>query len=142
MTGGTVVVLGQAGRNFAAGMSGGIAFVLDEAGDFSKRCNLAMVELEAVPAEEAQVQHAGDMAGELEKHGRVEVNHLEQSDVDILLTLITRHQKYTGSSRAREILANLGHYLPKFVKIMPTEYRRALAEMAATQPQIPVRAPA
>ena len=142
MTGGTVVVLGQAGRNFAAGMSGGIAFVLDEAGDFRKRCNLAMVELEAVPAEEAQVQHAGDMAGELEKHGRVEVNHLEQSDIDILLTLITRHQQYTGSSRAREILDNLGHYLPKFVKIMPTEYRRALAEMAVTQPQIPVRAPA
>ena len=138
MTGGTVVVLGQAGRNFAAGMSGGIAFVLDEAGDFRKRCNMAMVELEAVPAEEAHVQHAGDMAGELEKHGRVDVNHLEQSDIDILLTLITRHQQYTGSSRAREIIDNLGHYLPKFVKIMPTEYRRALAEMAAMQPQVAV----
>ena len=131
MTGGTVVVLGPAGRNFAAGMSGGIAFVLDEAGDFRKRCNLAMVELEAVPAEAAHVQHAGDMAGELESHGRVNVNHLDQSDSTILCTLIQRHLHYTGSERARAILDDLDRYLPKFVKIMPTEYRRALAEMAA-----------
>ena len=131
MTGGTVVVLGPAGRNFAAGMSGGIAFVLDEAGDFRNRCNLAMVELEAVPAEAAHVQHAGDMAGELESHGRVNVNHLDQSDMSILCTLIQRHLHYTGSERARAILDDLDHYLPKFVKIMPTEYRRALAEMAA-----------
>jgi glutamate synthase (NADPH) large chain len=133
MTGGTVVVLGQAGRNFAAGMSGGIAFVLDEAGDFRKRCNMAMVELEALPAEEAAVGAAGDMAGELEKHGRVQVNHLEQSDIDILHTLVTRHLHYTGSARAKDILDNFGRFLPKFVKIMPTEYRRALAEMAAAQ---------
>ena len=133
MTGGTVVVLGQAGRNFAAGMSGGIAFVLDEAGDFRKRCNMAMVELEALPAEEAHVAQAGDQAGELEKQGRVDVNHLDQSDTSILCTLIQRHLHYTGSERARAILANLDHYLPKFVKIMPTEYRRALAEMAAAQ---------
>jgi len=142
MTGGTVVVLGQAGRNFAAGMSGGIAFVLDEAGDFRMRCNMAMVELEAVPAEEAAVSVAGDMAGELETHGRVNVNHLEQRDADILRTLITRHLHYTGSTRAKEILDNFGRYLPKFVKIMPTEYRRALAEMAAAHPQAPVPAPA
>ena len=131
MTGGTVVVLGQAGRNFAAGMSGGIAFVLDEAGDFSKRCNMAMVELEAVPAEAAHVVHAGDQAGELESHGRVNVNHLEQSDIDILRELIQRHLHYTGSQRAKMILERFNDYLPKFVKIMPTEYRRALAEMAA-----------
>ncbi len=131
MTGGTVVVLGQAGRNFAAGMSGGIAFVLDEVGDFAKRCNMAMVELEAVPAEEALVAAAGDQAGELESHGRVNVNHLEQSDVSILRTLIQRHLHYTGSTRAKMILDNFDRYLPKFVKIMPMEYRRALAEMAA-----------
>ena len=142
MTGGTVVVLGQAGRNFAAGMSGGIAFVLDEAGDFRMRCNMAMVELEAVPAEEAAVSVAGDMAGELETHGRVNVNHLEQRDIDILRTLITRHLHYTGSTRAKVILDNFGRYLPKFVKIMPTEYRRALAEMAAAHPQAPIPAPA
>ena len=131
MTGGTVVVLGQAGRNFAAGMSGGIAFVLDEAGDFAKRCNMAMVELEAVPAEDAHVTAAGDQAGELESHGRVDVNHLEQSDVHILRTLIQRHQHYTGSTRAKAILDAFEAYLPKFVKIMPMEYRRALAEMNA-----------
>ena len=130
MTGGTVVVLGQAGRNFAAGMSGGIAFVLDEAGDFRARCNLAMVELEAVPAEAAHVQAAGDMAGELESHGRVNVNHLDQSDMTILRTLIQRHLHYTGSERARVILDNFDRYLPKFVKIMPMEYRKALAKMA------------
>jgi len=133
MTGGTVVVLGQAGRNFAAGMSGGIAFVLDEAGDFAKRCNMAMVELEAVPAEEAHVASAGDQAGELESHGRVNVNHLEQSDVHILHTLIQRHLRYTGSSRAKMILDDFDRYLPKFVKIMPMEYRRALAEMGRGQ---------
>ena len=111
--------------------------VLDEAGDFRKRCNMAMVELEAVPAEEAAVSAAGDMAGELESHGRVNVNHLEQRDIDILRTLITRHLHYTGSARAKEILDNFGRYLPKFVKIMPTEYRRALAEMAAAQAHHP-----
>ncbi len=137
MTGGTVVVLGQAGRNFAAGMSGGIAFVLDEAGDFSKRCNMAMVDIEAVPAEEAHVQHAGDQAGELESHGRVDVNHLDQSDVQILRTLIQRHAQYTGSARAKMILDNFNKYLPKFVKVMPMEYRRALAEMAAAQTAAP-----
>jgi len=130
MTGGTVIVLGQAGRNFAAGMSGGIAFVLDEAGDFRDRCNMSMVELEVLPAEEAHVAHAGDQAGELESHGRVNVNHLEQSDVHILRTLIQRHLHYTGSDRARKILDDFETYLPKFVKVMPTEYRRALAEMA------------
>jgi len=131
MTGGTVVVLGQAGRNFAAGMSGGIAFVLDEAGDFAKRCNMAMVELQAVPAEEAHVAHAGDQAGELESHGRVDVDHLEQSDVHILRTLIQRHVHYTGSARGKMVLDDFDRYLPKFVKIMPMEYRRALAEMGA-----------
>jgi glutamate synthase (NADPH/NADH) large chain len=125
-----VVVLGKTGRNFAAGMSGGIAFVLDEAGDFAKRCNMAMVELEAVPAEDAHVAAAGDQAGELESHGRVNVNHLEQSDMQILRTLIQRHLHYTGSMRAKAILDHFDQYLPKFVKIMPMEYRRALAEMA------------
>jgi len=112
-------------------MSGGIAFVLDEAGDFAKRCNMAMVELEAVPAEAAHVEHAGDQAGELESHGRENVNLLEQSDIEILRTLIQRHLHYTGSQRAKMILDRFNDYLPKFVKIMPTEYRRALAEMAA-----------
>ncbi len=127
MTGGVVVVLGQTGRNFAAGMSGGIAYVLDEEHDFERRCNMAMVELEPVPEEEASLDVTEQ--GELESHGKVHVNHLGQSDQALLRSLISNHFNYTGSTRARMILDNWAHYLPKFVKVMPTEYRRALAEM-------------
>src|SRR4030065_410992 len=77
--------------------------VLAEAGDFRKRCNMAMVELEAVPAEEAALAAAGDMAGELETHGRVNVNHLEQKEIEILRTLISRHLHYTGSGRRKGV---------------------------------------
>ena len=73
MTGGVVVVIGETGRNFAAGMSGGIAYVLDEAGDFAKRCNLSMVELEPVAAEEELMQRLHHSGGDLEGHGRVDV---------------------------------------------------------------------
>ncbi|MEW6314197.1 MAG: glutamate synthase large subunit [Pseudomonadota bacterium] len=131
MTGGTVVVLGQTGRNFAAGMSGGVAYVFDEAGDFAKRCNLAMVELEAVPEEAAALEELG--GGDLETHGRVNVNHLGKADEHILRELIEKHLRHTGSTRARQILDNWEKHLPKFVKVMPTEYRRALKEMATTQ---------
>jgi len=128
MTGGMVVVLGRAGRNFAAGMSGGIAFVLDEDGDFEKRCNMAMVELEPVPEEAQALQDLE--GGELESHGRVNVNQLAQGDERQLRTLIENHLRYTGSARAKQILDNWSAYLPKFVKIMPTEYRRALEKLA------------
>ncbi|MFZ5512246.1 MAG: glutamate synthase large subunit [Pseudomonadota bacterium] len=131
MTGGTVVVLGQTGRNFAAGMSGGVAYVLDEEGNFEKRCNLAMVALEPVPEEEAQSE-----TGELESHGRVDVNHLGRADDELLRSLIDKHAQYTGSERARHILAHWDQYRTKFVKIMPHEYRRALREMAANQKQL------
>ncbi len=126
MTGGIVVVLGQTGRNFAAGMSGGIAYVLDEQGNFEERCNMAMVELEPLPEEEASL----DETEELESHGKVKVNHLGKGDQALLKKLISNHQAYTGSTRAKEILDNWARYLPKFVKVMPTEYRRALTEMA------------
>ena len=133
MTGGTVVVLGVAGRNFAAGMSGGIAFVLDEAGDFTKRCNLSMVELAPVPEEDKTIGENEAQGGELETHGVVNINHLEHSDATILRRLIQNHLRYTASPRARTILDNFDAYLPKFVKVMPVEYRRALAEMAVAQ---------
>jgi glutamate synthase (NADPH/NADH) large chain len=101
MTGGIVVVLGATGRNFAAGMSGGFAYVLDLEGDFARRCNPAMVDLEPV------------------------------SDADDgLKRLIENHQKYTGSRRAAEILADWAKTRGKFVKVFPKEYRRALAELA------------
>jgi glutamate synthase (ferredoxin) len=128
MTGGTVVVLGKAGRNFAAGMSGGIAYVLDEEGDFTQRCNLSMVELEPIPEEENAAAAGGN--GELETHGKVQIDHVAGHDDATLKSLIQRHLLYTGSERARRVLENWAAYLPKFVKVMPLEYRRALSEMA------------
>jgi glutamate synthase (NADPH/NADH) large chain len=128
MTGGTVVVLGKAGRNFAAGMSGGIAYVLDEEGDFTQRCNLSMVELEPIPEEEHAAAAGGN--GELETHGKVQIDHVAGHDDVMLKSLIQRHLLYTGSERARRVLENWATYLPKFVKVMPLEYRRALSEMA------------
>jgi glutamate synthase (NADPH/NADH) large chain len=102
MTGGTVVVLGATGRNFAAGMSGGLAYVLDVDGEFAKRCNSAMVDLEPVS---------------------------DSEDESALKRLIENHQKYTGSKRAAEILAAWAQHRAKFVKVFPKEYRRALAEL-------------
>ncbi len=128
MTGGIVIVLGQTGRNFAAGMSGGIAYVLDEDGGFERRCNLSMVQLEPVPEEAAASE-----SGEVEGHGRVHFNHLGQADELVLRGLVEKHLRYTGSARAKDILDNWARYLPKFVKVLPTEYRRALQEIAAQQ---------
>ncbi|HET7729726.1 MAG TPA: glutamate synthase large subunit [Usitatibacter sp.] len=128
MTGGTVVVLGKAGRNFAAGMSGGIAYVLDEEGDFTQRCNMAMVELEPIPEEQTAASATGTL--ELEGHGKVKIDHVAGNDDEMLKGIIQRHLLYTGSDRARRILENWAAYLPRFVKVMPLEYRRALAEMA------------
>jgi glutamate synthase (NADPH/NADH) large chain len=144
MTGGIVVVLGKTGRNFAAGMSGGVAYVLDEAGDFEKLCNMAMVELEPVLSEEMINENAYHHSGDLEAHGRVDVfADLLNSDIERLHILITRHAKLTGSRRAAEILANWKQWLPKFRKVMPVEYRRALKELKANadaEPKIAIGA--
>jgi glutamate synthase (NADPH/NADH) large chain len=138
MTGGIVVVLGKTGRNFAAGMSGGVAYVLDEDGTFPKLCNMAMVELEPVLSEEMINEGAYHQSGDLEAHGRVDVfADLLGSDVERLHVLISRHAKLAGSARAAEILANWKTFLPKFRKIMPVEYRRALREQKARQAEEP-----
>jgi len=130
MTGGCVVVIGPTGRNFAAGMSGGIAYVLDEEGDFERRCNLAMVDLEPVPAEEDEAEREGQQSGDMETHGLVDVmRDMSGHDAERLRALLENHLHYTNSRRAAEILENWEEYLPKFVKVMPVEYRRALAEM-------------
>jgi glutamate synthase (NADPH/NADH) large chain len=134
MTGGIVVVLGESGRNFAAGMSGGIAYVLDERGDFDQRCNLAMVELEPVPAEDDALEQLDHQGGDLETHGRVDVSHdMTRYDALRLRQLIEKHVHYTDSARGRKILDNWNEYLPKFVKVMPVDYRRALQDMQADQ---------
>jgi len=132
MTGGIIVVIGETGRNFAAGMSGGIAYVLDEARTFAQRCNMAMVELEPVAAEEEVMQRHLHSGGDLQAHGRVDVMHdMSRFDAERLHQLIANHARYTGSTRARRILEDWDAYLPKFRKVMPVEYRRALAELAA-----------
>lgn len=131
MTGGIVVVLGRTGRNFAAGMSGGIAYVLDEDGTFEKRCNMAMVELEPVMSEQQAADGEYDQLAELEAHGRVDVlENMTSFDIERLHILISRHARLTGSKRAKDILANWKSFCPKFRKVMPVEYRRALADLA------------
>jgi glutamate synthase domain-containing protein 3 len=101
MTGGVVVVLGETGRNFAAGMSGGVAFVLDEAERFEPLCNMDMVGLEAVESEE---------------------------DIELLHGMVERHLEWSGSERARRVLDDWNEFLPKFVKVMPHDLKRVLQE--------------
>ncbi len=110
MTGGVVVCLGETGRNFAAGMSGGIAYVLDRDGDFAARCNREQVDLRAVEPDRAPVD-LDDMLG---------------SDEARLYALIENHARFTGSAVAGEILANWDEMRAKFVKVMPYEYEKAL----------------
>ncbi len=121
MTGGTVVVLGATGRNFAAGMSGGVAYVYDSAGDFEKRCNTTMVNLERVVSAKEQ----GEVSG---WHSQTRDGERE-SDEAILKRLIERHFKHTGSTRARNLLDDWAVARAKFVKVFPTDYKRALEEM-------------
>ncbi|HVT34154.1 MAG TPA: glutamate synthase-related protein [Nevskiaceae bacterium] len=126
MTGGTVVVLGATGRNFAAGMSGGIAYVYDPDGSFEKKCNLAMVALEPLATSAEQEKTDKAIWHRIERGGR------PQTDEAILKSLIERHFKLTGSTRARNLLDDWMSSRRKFVKVFPHEYKRALAEMHAT----------
>ena len=118
MTGGTVVVLGRTGRNFAAGMSGGVAYVYDEDGQFARRCNTSMVALDKLLP---QAEQAAPAVGW----------HRETADEALLKKLIEDHHKWTGSLRAREILDHWADSRAKFVKVFPHEYKRVLAERAA-----------
>jgi glutamate synthase (NADPH/NADH) large chain len=127
MTGGTVVVLGRTGRNFAAGMSGGIAFVYDEDGTFKERCNTAMVSIESVQVEAEQVQAEAELAAA----GNGRVRHGEVSDEALLRGLIERHLRFTASTRALAMLDNWEVARGKFVRVFPNEYKRALAELFA-----------
>lgn len=102
MTGGRLVVLGEIGRNFAAGMSGGVAYLFDD-GRTRSRVNKAMVELEDV---------------------------VDASDAEELKTMIARHAEYTGSAKAKALLADWSNSVKKFVKVMPVDYKRALRDMA------------
>jgi len=120
MTGGTVIVLGAAGRNFAAGMSGGIAYVYDEDGSFPAHCNTVMVALEPLMTETEQDAKVGR-----------DIWHLGEADEVIVKRMIENHARLTGSSKAQQIIANWAAARGKFVKVFPNEYRRALGELAA-----------
>ena len=120
MTGGTVLVLGKTGRNFAAGMSGGIAYVYDEDGQFAKRCNTAMVSLDKLLT--SVEQQAGVDRG---------IWHQGQTDETQLKKLLEEHNRWTGSKRARELLDTWDTSRAKFVKVFPNEYKRALGEIHA-----------
>jgi glutamate synthase (NADPH/NADH) large chain len=134
MTGGVVVVLGKTGRNFAAGLSGGIAYVLDEDESFESRCNMSMVQLEPVVEEEMISARDYGHQGDMETSGLVEIlSNLSSGDAERLRMLIQRHRTFTGSARAAEILDDWSAWLPKFRKVMPVEYRRALAELEKEQ---------
>jgi hypothetical protein len=100
MTGGTVVVLGMTGRNFAAGMSGGVAYVLDEDGTFESRCNMTQVALEPVE-EEIAARKGSESGDDLESPGKVDVRHLGLPDEVLLKGLVEKHAKATGSKQAR-----------------------------------------
>jgi glutamate synthase (ferredoxin) len=108
MTGGSVVILGPTGRNFAAGMSGGIAYILDEQGDFASRCNMEMVSLEKLS---------------------------EADEIESVWKQIQRHQTYTGSELAAKILADWLNFVPKFVKVLPQDYARVLRSLKKMQSQ-------
>jgi glutamate synthase (ferredoxin) len=108
MTGGRVVIIGKTGRNFAAGMSGGIAYVLDEAGDFNIRCNMGMVDLDKFE---------------------------DKEDIETVKILLNKHIQYTQSSVANNILDNWAKYKSKFVKVMPKDYKRVLAAIKKAKEQ-------
>jgi glutamate synthase (NADPH/NADH) large chain len=100
MTKGVAVILGQTGRNFAAGMSGGIAYVYDDAGGFETHCN----------------------------HGLVDLELLEPADEIVLKQLVSRHLELTGSSVAKRLLGRWQELSRRFVKVFPRDYKRVLAE--------------
>ncbi len=122
MTGGTVVVLGKTGRNFAAGMSGGVAYVYDEDGQFAQRCNTSMVTLDPVLS-------AAEQAKQIDSA----IWHRGMADETQLRKLLEEHNRWTGSKRARELLDNWAQVRGKFIKVFPTEYKRALGEIHARQ---------
>ncbi len=131
MTGGTVVVLGATGRNFAAGMSGGVAYVWDPERTFAERCNLSMVAIEPVLSSAEQEKAQGiDIWHSLGRGG------VRETDEAILKRLVENHFRYTGSFGARDLVSHWESARGKFIKIMPVDYKRALGEMwRAANPQ-------
>jgi glutamate synthase (NADPH/NADH) large chain len=135
MTGGVVAVLGRTGRNFAAGMSGGVAYVYDQSGDFESRCNLAQVRLEKL------AEPGGQDDPELPKRRSLSVadsgmGDLLRFDAERLRILVERHLAYTGSPKAKYMLDNWGETLGRFVKVLPTDYAKALIAMREARAKV------
>ena len=122
MTGGTVVVLGKTGRNFASGMSGGVAFVFDADGDFESRCNTSMVMLERVVGSSEQKRKSDKRTW-----------HMGKTDEELLKGLIEQHSRYTGSALAAELLEHWASARTRFVKVMPMQYKQALTALAEAE---------
>ena len=119
MTGGTVVVLGRTGRNFASGMSGGVAFVFDAEGDFESHCNTSMVSLERVVGSDEQRRTSDPRTW-----------HMGKTDEELLKELIVRHAQFTGSRLASSLLEHWSSSRARFVKVMPLQYKQALLAKA------------
>jgi glutamate synthase (NADPH/NADH) large chain len=129
MTGGVVVVLGKTGRNFAAGMSGGVAYVYDEAGNFVDLCNPAMVDLEQISSLRDEEDGAGRPQQRTNGVNDSGMGDMLRHDGERLRVLLERHHLQTGSARARDLLDDWAAALPKFVKVMPRDYARALKQL-------------
>jgi glutamate synthase (NADPH/NADH) large chain len=131
MTGGVVVVLGDTGRNFAAGMSGGIAYAYDPRGRVRDLCNLAMVKLETVAAASGSPDDPERPRQRSVSAADAGMGDMLRFDAERLRILIERHLLYTGSAQARSLLENWDETLKHFVKVMPSDFRRALCELKA-----------
>ena len=136
MTGGVVLVLGKTGRNFAAGMSGGVAYVYDEDGSFADLCNQAQVDLLPVSSERHEEEGGnGDSGGRPQQrtNGASDpgMGDVLRHDAERVKVLLERHHLHTGSQRARSLLDGFDAALPKFVKVMPRDYAKALRQLEA-----------
>jgi glutamate synthase (NADPH) large chain len=138
MTGGVVVVLGKTGRNFAAGMSGGVAYVYDEDGLFRQRCNMAMVDVEAISPDPESDEGTGRP-----QQRAVSVHDFGMGDMlyhstERLRILLERHHLHTGSKRARALLDDWSTTMSRFVKVMPRDYARALRQLEAEREAVAI----
>jgi glutamate synthase (NADPH/NADH) large chain len=131
MTGGVVAVLGKTGRNFAAGMSGGVAYVYDPDGQFIALCNLAQVDLLPVSPQRDDEDGAGRPQQRTNGTGDPGMGDMLRHDAERVKVLLERHHLYTGSKRARELLDDFAGALGKFVKVLPRDYANALKQLEA-----------
>ena len=135
-----VVVLGPTGRNFAAGMSGGVAYVLDEDSAFAKLCNTAQVEMSPVSTAREEEDGTGRPLQRARNVDDAGLGDMLRHDAERLRVLVERHQLHTGSAKAAELLGDWDASVAKFVKVMPTDYARALRQLEAERAEAEMEA--